>query len=496
MKVLLEMRPALDGHAGIPQETRLLFRTLATLPEVEVEGLIQSANKVLPHAMRGAADGVSKDRAIDAQSRVVIALQQHEQLNRLEWLGQILQRLTAPSAMVLRSLLRLRTPLSRFDPAHFEDFVWRAFFAKSLPLADRERVTACWHRVARVPWGAMHLGGLLSRRFGHAVYPRLDTRDFDAFIAETPYPGRVSGRTQLVIRYHDAIPLLMPHTISKKRYHQASHFHALKRNVADGAWFACVSDATRRDLLSVFPQAEPRSVVIPNMVSHQFFGEESPAARVPEIVWARRNRQVAHGGGVAVSAADLRDGQMDYLLVVSTLEPRKNHLAVLEAWERLRTGPMKRLNLVCVGSLGWDHAAIVSRMSPWLERGGLHLLENVPADDLRLLYRHARATVCPSFSEGFDFAGVEAMCSGGAVVSSDIAVHREIYGDASLYFSPYSSAELEQQLLHLLADDETAARLRARLVSLGREQARAFDADHIRPQWAEFLGRVATGSRD
>ena len=47
LKILLEMRPALDGHAGIPQEARLLFRGLSTLDGLHVEGLLQSSNRVI-----------------------------------------------------------------------------------------------------------------------------------------------------------------------------------------------------------------------------------------------------------------------------------------------------------------------------------------------------------------------------------------------------------------------------------------------------------------
>ena len=47
MKVLLELRPALDGHSGIPQETRLLFRGLAGMEGIDVVGLIQSSNLVV-----------------------------------------------------------------------------------------------------------------------------------------------------------------------------------------------------------------------------------------------------------------------------------------------------------------------------------------------------------------------------------------------------------------------------------------------------------------
>src|ERR1700722_6596253 len=47
LRVLLELRPALGGHAGIPQATRLLFRNLSLLDDLQVEGLFQSANRVL-----------------------------------------------------------------------------------------------------------------------------------------------------------------------------------------------------------------------------------------------------------------------------------------------------------------------------------------------------------------------------------------------------------------------------------------------------------------
>lgn len=493
MRVLVELRPALDGHAGIPQETRLLFRTLATLTDIQVEGLIQSSNKVLPLPAVAGPDAAT-GTVIDAQSRVVVALQQHDKLGRLEWLGQILQRLGAPGAMLLKTLFGGRTRLGHFNAKHFADFVWRAFFSKSLPPADKALVTSQPMVVVRVPWAAMHLGGLLTRRLGHAVYPRLDTRGAQALIVETPFPGRVCSGTQLVVRYHDAIPLLMPHTISKRRYHQASHYQALRRNVRDGAWFACVSDATRRDLLTVFPQVAERAVVIPNMVSHHFFEESSDASRVPEIVWTRRNRGASQAGGAAIPEADLHAGRLDYLLVVSTIEPRKNHLTVIEAWERLRTEKHEHLNLVFVGSLGWDHAAISRRMTPWLERGGLHLLEDVPSDDLRLLYRHARATVCPSYYEGFDFAGVEAMASGGVVLASDIAVHREVYDDAALYFDPYDSRSLMRVVDELENGSEDSSP-RARLMRNGAAVSARYKPEVIAPQWASFLARFNAAGR-
>ncbi len=493
MKVLLEMRPALDGHAGIPQETRLLFRGLAQVTGVEVFGLLQSGNLVLEAGLPLRAGSIVAERGasqhIDRMSRVVVSLQQGPASHRLEYLRKRLLQFAGPMGAAAGALLGRKVPLTGFDAAHFKDFVWRAMFEKSLSVDDFESVTEREFRVMRWPWSMVNAVGVASAALGHAVYPRLDTTGIDVMIVETPYPGRVSGSTRMVVRYHDAIPLLMPHTIKDRGYHRAMHLHALRRNAADGAWFACVSEATRQDLVSVLPQIEPRTVTIPNMISPQFSFEEAPATRVPEIVWSRKNRNAPHEGGAPIDAADLVEGQWPYLLMVSTIEPRKNHLALLDAWELLRANGHPHLNLVCVGGLGWEHEAVTQRFSPWLRRGGLHLLANVPTADLRLLYRHALATVCPSLGEGFDFAGVEAMRSGGVVCASDIRVHRDVYADACEYFNAYSAQDMAAAMARVIADD--AGPRRAQLRAEGDRVAARYMPERVLPQWHEFLARLA-----
>lgn len=477
MKVLLEMRPALDGHAGIPQETRLLFSALCQIPDIEAEGLIQSSGHLLarglPHEDKKTAI-LSQDRQVNRLSRVVISLQQS--------LGS---PYLAGVLMMARHMLGGKQHLSKFDPTHFQDFIWRALFARTLPIEDFAAVTRAKFRIARVPWTAMHRAALITKMFGKAIYPKLDTQDFAVMVAETPYPARVSSNTRLVVRYHDAIPVLMPHTISDKPYHQASHYNALKCNVENGAYFACVSDASRRDLISIFPQAEARAVTIPNMVSAHYFAEDSSPTRVPEILRTRRNanvemRPTQSGKNEFVHG----EKSLDYLLIVSTIEPRKNHATLLAAWEHLRTTHFPHLKLVIVGMLGWDHKAMVKKFQPWLERGQLFMLEDVPSPDLRILYRHARATVCPSFGEGFDFSGVEAMRCGGAVIASDIAVHREVYEDAAEFFNPYAIEDAAAAIARVLAEDGNR---RQALIARGQVVSQQYTPENITPKWAEYL---------
>ena len=494
MRVLVELRPALDGHAGIPQETRLLFRGLTTLDGLQVDGLLQSSNRViapgLPPPGSAALARLPHDRRIHRSARVVISIRHQPSRRRLERWASGLGQWAPPAWMTLRSLVGGQERLGSFESAPFKDFVWRELFARTLPVDDFDRVIGSAYRVARVPWNAMHTAGLLTRRLGRAVYPRLDTRGYDVMVVETPYPATVATGTQMVVRYHDAIPLLMPHTITDKAFHEAAHYHALRSNVAHGAWFACVSDATRRDLLKVFPAAEPRAVVIPNMVSHHYHATpEGNAERLFEIVRTRRNTLAE---GAEAPARDWARRPLEYLLMVSTIEPRKNHSTLLSAWEQLRAEHYPDLKLVVVGSFGWDHGPIVDRFAPWLSRGEVQMLSDVPASELRLLYHHAAATVCPSYGEGFDFSGVEAMRCGGAVVASEIQVHRDVYRDAAEYFSTYSPHSLAAALVRVV-DPRSSAR-RAELVERGAEVSASYLPDAILPQWREFLLGLRSGA--
>jgi glycosyltransferase involved in cell wall biosynthesis len=479
LRILLEMRPALDKHAGIPQQNRLLFRGLSLSPGVSVEGLLQSGTHALgsgvPTGARTFFGIMPKHRQIDRFARVVIMLEQKF------WRS----RLSAASAIVRRILGGFEN-LTLFDPTYFRDFIWRRMFARTLPPADFDLVTKVPFRVARTPWSAMHICALLTRCLGRPIFPRLGTNGFDVMITETPYPATVDKGTQLVVRYHDAIPLLLPHTISDRRLHQSFHYQALRRNVESGAWFVCVSEATRRDLLSIFPQVESRAITIHNMVSHDYFDEPSAETSIREIIRARLHSRLQRSASTPWLSDDAASngGSVPYVLMVSTIEPRKNHTILLAAWERLRAELLPTLKLILVGELGWHHAPIIRKLRPWVQRGELCLLEDVPSGELRRLYKHARATVCPSFAEGFDLSGVEAMMSAGAVVASDIPAHREVYGPAAEYFNPYSVDDIVRAMLTVI---DPARRRREELVATGAEIARRYTCETILPQWRSFL---------
>jgi glycosyltransferase involved in cell wall biosynthesis len=503
LRVLMELRPALEGYSGIPQETRLLFRQLSAEPDVEIEGLLIPSVRKLARgvATSGLQPPAPLARKINRYSRIVVSLSARPYRTPLESAAEFVARRLRTAALSLMALLRLsQLSLKHFESRHFEDFIWRTLFSKTLPASDFGLVTTKDHRVCSVTWENQQRAGLFTLLFHrYPRYPRVDTREFDVMISQMPYPGRVASNTALVVRYHDAIPIFMPHTIPDTSKHQAFHFYSLLGNVRSGAHFACASDATRTALQQVFPEAAERAVTIHDMVSPHYFREDSSPDRIPQIIRNHLNQTSELIGPAFLSLREsesfyrrvLAPRPFRYLLTVGTIEPRKNHVRLRAAWDLIRAEGHGDLKLLVVGALGWDCEPILRDFRAAIDQGNAFLLSGVPASDLRVLYRHALVTVCPSLGEGFDYPGVEAMRSGGVVAASDIPVHREVYTDAAEYFDPYSTNGLTHTLRKLLSPE--GGQLCEDLRERGGPVSARYLPERIMPQWRDFLARLAQG---
>jgi glycosyltransferase involved in cell wall biosynthesis len=484
LDILVDLKPAMDGYAGIPQETRLLFAGFQKLPGARVQGLIQHGSRRLSGGLSPAMATGPAPQRIFPLSQFVVSLSDTPPPNtRLTW-KQKVQRYIALNMLQWNTERGRETATTEFQSQLFPDFIWRTFFDKTLNPSEMPSVVGGKFRIAEPSRHHFHRVGLKNAGSARGpTYPLLNTRGFDYLLAQNPYPARVSASTQMVVRYHDAVPILMPHTIGEKAFHQASHFHALRSNVASGAVFSCISEATRRDLLKIFPELESRSFVIHNMVSEEYFQEDTSRNMVSRIV-ANRAADLAHAG-IKPAAGNDPDESIEYLLMVSTIEPRKNHLALVRAWEKLKYGHHPRLRLIVVGSMGWDHQAVLRAFKPWIEQGELSYLQSVPSAELRALYRHAAATVCPSLAEGFDYSGIEAMRCGCPVIASDIEVHREVYANAALYFNPYSPDDAAASIAEVLSSGSGG--LRDNLVGRGIEVSQRYMPAPILSQWERWF---------
>lgn len=129
-------------------------------------------------------------------------------------------------------------------------------------------------------------------------------------------------------------------------------------------------------------------------------------------------------------AADHPRGGTPYALCLGTIEPRKNHRTLLQAWRALPGDDAP--HLVVVGGVGWECDAIVRDLET-AERAG-HVTWLRRADDAQVwrLLHHAELLVYPSLWEGFGLPPLEAMRCGVPVVCNDTPALREIAGAAAV----------------------------------------------------------------
>jgi glycosyltransferase involved in cell wall biosynthesis len=155
-----------------------------------------------------------------------------------------------------------------------------------------------------------------------------------------------------------------------------------------------------------------------------------------------------------------------YILYVGTIEPRKNLVALLEAFHVSRftfhAAGDTNLKLVIAGKKGWLYEGFFSKLR---ERGleeEVVLPGYIADEDLPAVYSAASVFVFPSLYEGFGLPPLEAMACGTPAVCSNASSLPEVCGEAALLVGPTDVAALAQAMARVLSDEPLRATLRAR----------------------------------
>lgn len=200
-----------------------------------------------------------------------------------------------------------------------------------------------------------------------------------------------------------------------------------------------ISEYSRRHFLEIFPHYSPERIVV-----------IYPASRFAERTDMVRPR----------SLAQLQPNE--FWLNVGTLEPRKNHRRLLQAYARLKASRDKTFPLVLAGGRGW----LMDGFDKLIDELGLRqdaiLLDYVDDVTLQWLYRNCFAFVYPSLFEGFGMPVLEAMSLGAAVVTSCVSSLPEITGDAALSVAPDSVDGLAEAMARLQHNSDLRADLQRR----------------------------------
>lgn len=130
-----------------------------------------------------------------------------------------------------------------------------------------------------------------------------------------------------------------------------------------------------------------------------------------------------------------------FVLMVGTIEPRKNHKLLLEAYDK----GLKEMgyNIVFAGYMGWDMEALEQQMKSHTDYGkGIYHFEGLDDNAITYLYQQAECLAFCSYTEGFGLPVIEAMKRGTPVLAADIPVLREVGEDYCVWFEQDNAMEL------------------------------------------------------
>jgi glycosyltransferase involved in cell wall biosynthesis len=294
----------------------------------------------------------------------------------------------------------------------------------------------------------------------HQVRRRLDAVSgsdlADAEIFHSPfYPLPASTRKQRHLRrfltIYDLIPMLRPELFERN---VVKLMQEVLASLTPDDWVVCISEATRRDLLTFCPELNPDHVRVTHLAATNHF---QPDLRAD--AWPALKRKY-----------NLPD--QPYALTLSTLEPRKNIAHVIRCYAQLvashQVGDMR---LVMVGTKGWKMESIFAELEKLGHLSDRVIVTGFVADeDLAPIYSHASMFVYPSLLEGFGLPPLEAMQCGVPVITSNTSSLPEVVGDAGIMVDPMDKDALCQAMAALFQDRE----LRDRLALRSRERAATF----------------------
>lgn len=334
-----------------------------------------------------------------------------------EWLGQLARTRTPHLLLARAGRAQLLLPAD----AGAEILRWTAGDLADLPglsLLDRlrrrqgpmARAGARLRRMAMLATDATGRGvaGLVQSRLGPAVYLNVG----HANLLQPLWSGLAPLRRVVLI--HDTIPLDHPqHTRAGQSQKFRDRFAAA---LGQADLILTISQATRADVLRWrkalhLPDAAP--VIVAPIGTR--LAAPDPAGLPPDL---RLDRP--------------------FFLSIGTIEPRKNHALLLQAWDELaRRLPAGHLpQLIIIGRRGWENHQTFARLDALPRGGPIRELNGLEDGAVAALLTRSHGLLMPSRAEGFGLPLTEAAGRGIPVLCSPLPAARELLGDYPRYLSP------------------------------------------------------------
>lgn len=263
----------------------------------------------------------------------------------------------------------------------------------------------------------------------------------------------LSGKTKLISTIHDLSFERYPEFFSTKRW--LWHIFVNPKKICRRAnKIIAVSESTKKDLVSLYEINAGKIEVIRNGLAEKF-------------------KVINRNDEKLIKIKEKYRLPYKFILYFGTIEPRKNVISVLKAFEILKkteNEDMKKIKLVIAGSDGWSSKEAYFLIKNSRQKDEIILINNVQEEDKEYLYNLASIFVYPSFFEGFGFPPLEAMASGVPVIVSNNSSVAEIVGEAGILIDPGRPSEIFLALREILSNRG----LQEKLVQKGLQKTKKF----------------------
>jgi len=179
-----------------------------------------------------------------------------------------------------------------------------------------------------------------------------------------------------------------------------------------------------------------------------------------------------------------------YVLFVGTVQPRKNLVALIEAFSHFASGYVRDtvpIKLVIAGGIGWMAEEILKAPSKFGVQEKVVFTGRVSDPELRRLYLGALMYVQPSITEGFGLPVLEAMAGGVPVITSDGGALPEVVGKAGLIVQLYKDRNFVKRLAEEMKRVINDPKLRKSLISMGYKRVKEFGWDRAAKETLEVI---------
>jgi glycosyltransferase involved in cell wall biosynthesis len=275
-------------------------------------------------------------------------------------------------------------------------------------------------------------------------------RQSGADLLHVQYTSPLRARVPVVVTVHDVSFIEHPEYFTFTRRQQLRF--TVKRTVKTSSRIITVSEFSKRAILRHYDVPADKVHVVPNAANPYF--------RVTNHDRARR---------IVREKLSL---DAPFVLSVGDLQPRKNHVRLIEAFARLISAhPKLTHHLVLTGKDTWfgENVRRAAARSGLASR--IHFTGFVDDSELLELYNACECFVFPSLYEGFGLPILEAHACGRAVACSRTSAIPEVADGACLLFDPNDAGEITRAMADLLLDSE----LKARMERLGLKNATRFN---------------------